>query len=35
MLSEFRTAHGAALDELLTQVIASLVDQELVMVRAA
>lgn len=32
MLSEFRTAHGAALDELLTQVLASLVDQELVMV---
>ena len=32
MLSEFRTAHGAALDELFTQVIASLVDQELVSV---
>jgi transposase len=32
MLSEFRTAQGAALDELFTQVIASLVDQELVSV---
>jgi hypothetical protein len=32
LLSEFRTAHGTALDELLTQVIASLVDQELVQV---
>lgn len=32
MLSEFRTAHGGAVDELLTQVLASLVDQELVMV---
>lgn len=32
MLSEFRTAHGAALDALFTQVIASLVDQELVQV---
>jgi transposase len=32
MLSEFRTDHGAALDELFTQVIASLVDQELVTV---
>ena len=32
MLSEFRTEHGKALDELFTQVIASLVDQELVSV---
>jgi transposase len=32
MLSDFRTDHGAALDELFTQVIASLVDQELVSV---
>ena len=32
LLSEFRTDHGAALDELFTQVIASLVEQELVSV---
>ena len=32
MLSDFRTDHGAALDQLFTQVIASLVDQELVRV---
>ncbi len=32
MLSDFRTDHGAALDQLFTQVIASLVDQELVTV---
>jgi transposase len=32
MLSDFRTDHGAALDQLFTQVIASLVDQELVSV---
>ena len=32
MLSEFRTDPGAALDQLFTQVIASLVDQELVSV---
>jgi len=32
MLSDFRTAHGQALDPLFTQVIASLVDQELVSV---
>ena len=32
MLSDFRTDHGAALDHLFTQVIASLVDQELVTV---
>jgi transposase len=30
LLSDFRTDHGAALDELFTQVIASLVDQGLV-----
>ena len=30
MLSDFRTDHGEALDELFTQVIATLVDQELV-----
>jgi transposase len=32
LLSDFRTDHGAALDDLLTQVIASLVDQGLVKV---
>lgn len=32
LLSEFRTDHGKALDNLLTQVIASLVEQELVKV---
>jgi hypothetical protein len=32
LLSDFRTDHGEALDELFTQVIASLVDQELVSV---
>src|SRR5215470_13007228 len=32
MLSDFRTDHGEALDDLLTQVIASLVDQGLVKV---
>ena len=32
MLSEFRTGHGAAVDQLLTQVISSLVDQDLVRV---
>jgi transposase len=32
MLSDFRTDHGQALDQLFTQVIASLVDQELVSV---
>lgn len=32
LLSDFRSDHGAALDELLTQVIASLVDQGLVKV---
>src|SRR5229473_8209098 len=32
MLSDFRGDHGAALDELFTQVIASLVDKELVSV---
>jgi transposase len=32
MLSDFRTDHGAALDGLFTQVIASLVDQDLVAV---
>jgi transposase len=32
LLSDFRTDHGAALDALLTQVIASLVDQGLVQV---
>ena len=32
LLSDFGTDHGAALDELFTQVIASLVDQELVSV---
>ena len=32
MLSDFRTDHGATLDALFTQVIASLVDQELVTV---
>jgi len=32
MLSDFRTDHGEALDQLLTQVIASLVDKELVTV---
>jgi transposase len=31
-LSDFRTNHGAALDELFTQVIASLVDQEVIAV---
>ena len=30
MLSDFRTDHGEALDKLFTQVIATLVDQELV-----
>jgi transposase len=33
MLSDFRTDHGEALDELFTQVIASLVEQGLVKVR--
>ena len=33
LLSDFRVDHGAALDELFTQVIASMVDQELVTVR--
>lgn len=32
LLSDFRTDHGEALDELFTQVIASLVDQEVVLV---
>ena len=32
LLSEFRTAHGEALDELFTQVIASLVEQDVVKV---
>ena len=32
LLSDFRTDHGAALDELFTQVIASLVDKEVVKV---
>lgn len=32
LLSDFRTDHGAALDELFTQVIASLVERELVAV---
>src|ERR1017187_8321188 len=32
MLSDFRTDHGPALEQLFTQVIASLVDQELVSV---
>lgn len=32
LLSDFRTDHGEALDDLLTQVIASLVEQELVKV---
>ena len=32
LLSDFRTDHGAALDELFTQVIASLVDKDLVKV---
>ena len=32
LLSDFRTDHGDALDELLTQVIASLVDKEVVRV---
>src|SRR5438309_310798 len=32
LLSDFRTDHGQALDQLLTQVIASLVDKELVTV---
>src|SRR5450759_2982594 len=32
LLSDFRSDHGAALDELFTQVIASLVDKELVSV---
>jgi len=32
LLSDFRGDHGAALDELFTQVIASLVDKELVAV---
>ena len=32
LLSDFRTAHGAALNELFTQVIASLVDKEVVQV---
>ncbi len=30
LLSDFRTDHGEALDELFTQVIASLVDKEVV-----
>jgi transposase len=33
LLSDFRTGHGAALDELFTQVIASLVDKDIVHVR--
>jgi transposase len=33
LLSDFRTDHGEALDQLLTQVIASLVDKEVVKVR--
>jgi transposase len=33
LLSDFRTDHGAALDQLFTQVIASLVDQDVVKVR--
>jgi transposase len=32
LLSDFRTGHGAALDELFTQIIASLVERELVTV---
>ena len=32
LLSDFRSDHGAALDELFTQVIASLVEQDLVSV---
>ena len=32
LLSDFRSDHGAALDELFTQVIASLVDKEVVQV---
>jgi transposase len=32
LLSDFRTDHGAALDELFTQVVASLVDKEVVRV---
>jgi len=32
LLSEFRTDHGTALDDLLTQIIASLVDQQIVKV---
>jgi transposase len=32
LLSDFRTDHGEALDQLLTQVVASLVDQEVVKV---
>lgn len=32
LLSDFRTGHGAALDELFTRVVASLVDQELISV---
>jgi hypothetical protein len=32
MLADFRTEHGAALDDLFTQVIASLVDKEVVAV---
>ena len=32
MLSDFRTDHGAALDDLFTQVIASLVDKDVVQV---
>jgi len=32
LLSEFRTDHGSALDQLLTQVIASLVDKDVVQV---
>jgi transposase len=32
LLSDFRTDHGAALDQLFTQVVASLVDKELVSV---
>ena len=32
LLADFRTEHGAALDDLLTQVIASLVDKEVVAV---
>lgn len=32
LLSDFRTAHGAALDEQLTHVVASLMDKDLVKV---